>query len=335
MVILAEYMTWPKISIWVVISFFTFFVIWYIGWSLLKGRYQKHIRQEVHWHILLSHLNKHNLISKEIKFIKEFFESLDNDGKILIFDSRKHFREMLKEYIHDHEELESEQTVSIFQKIFSNKDHDRDVESLKDLYAGETTALELGNTHYLASIIKIYQNEVVLHIENFKPELYNVQDTAHMYVYRMKSGGYLLEGAVKEFTPESCVFHYLGHLQQKGQQHLMCNMEATIIAIPWPIVPRKVSANRIDGKTVKISDRAISFHAKYPEEMDYKTRRNDLWTIQVQLKEGYKFTCRGTIAESTEEKEVYICHFLDIPETARKILFVEISERNPVREKLL
>ena len=112
-------------------------------------------------------------------------------------------------------------------------------------------------------------------------------------------------------------------------------MEAEIIAIPWPIVPKKVSANRIDGKTVKISDRAISFHVKYPEEMDYKTRRNDLWTIQVRLKEGYKFTCRGTISESAEEKDLYISHFLDIQETARKVLFAEIAERNPVREKLV
>ncbi len=330
---IGQFMTWPEITAWAVAGVVLFYSAFILIYYSLKKYYKFKAREEANWHIMLAYVNRHGLITKEITLVKEFFDSLEPDMQSEIILSRNRFRRLLYKYLKDLEAVTAESRVNILEKLFPHREHQMEVHDIQDLQAGETCAIEVDSDHYLGIILKVEADEILLRAEGLSENEISTGTPIGVYVYRPFIGGYLLYGILKSFSEDSLVFSFGGSIEEKGNMHLMAEIIVEIGFAPWPTPPGGPQ-EKIRGKTVKISDRAIVFGVASREDADFYIGRTDLWIGKLTLPSGFTFSCRGTIAVSDQYEEMYVFKFLDLQEQTRKIIFTEIQSHNPIREKI-
>lgn len=331
--VFGQFMTWPEITAWAVGGIVFFYVSFIAIFFFLKKYYKFQAKEEANWHILLAYLNRHNLITKEIAVVKEFFDEQIPDIQSEIIISRSRFKRMLYNHLKNHDQISAETRVNIMEKVFPHRENQGEVHSIYDLAVGETCAVEIDSEHYLGTILKVEGDELIARVEGLEQKDADTGIPIELYVFRPFSGGYLLYGMLKSFEGDSIVFSFGGTVEEKGNMHMMAELVTDIGFSPWP-APRQGAQEKITGKTYKISDRAIVFQAKSKEDADFYVRRTDLWVGKCTLPSGFTFSCRGTVAASEGYENMFVFKFLDIQEQARKIIFTEIQSHSPVREKI-
>ncbi|MES0489185.1 MAG: hypothetical protein ABUK01_04285 [Leptospirales bacterium] len=332
--LLKTYVNWPEATGWAFVALVIFFLLLYGFFVIIREKLKDDGRDEARWHIMQTYLNRHNLITPEINLIKKFFNGLSEEGKLEILDSKKTFREQIVPHLRNTQKDSPELIVTITDKLFPSKGHEMEVESLEDLYPGEMCALETMNANYLATVMKKTQTDFLLHVEDFIAENHLPEEAVSVYVFRPLMGGFLLSGILKEIGEDATIIHYTGQIKEKGEHHFMAELKVPVKFVPWPVDAKKSKTNTVEGESIKISDRAVLFNARYKDEVEFLARRNELWLSSFTLASGFKFSCRGMMVKSKLEPDKFIFKFLDAPETSRKVLFAEIRDNNPVREKL-
>jgi len=325
---------WPKAGVedikWFLFIFFLMAVIILI----LKAYYKRGVNRDSLWIVLLNFLYKRNLSSAEIAIIKKFYNSMKVSDREAMLGSKNLFHEKVNEYLKASNNIVPEVEVNIMEKLFPVKGFESEILSLKNVYESEKCALQIDDRHYLATVIKIENLNLLLSIDSENLE-YNGEEIVQIYFYRPGVGGYLVKGIVLQFTVDSITVQFNGEIEEKGERHLMSELKLSVHFTPWPLPEGEEGIKReIWGTTQFISDRSLVFLAKNEEDVPYYLKKHDIWLVNMTLPDGYNFTCRGRIMKSISIDKGYLYRFFDVSEQARTILFGNISKSNPVRDNL-
>lgn len=322
--------TWTYIGITIFFLFLGFLVI--IGFFHVKKSTSKTMR----WQIMLDFLNRHDLVLKDIALIKQLYQSRDQKTQEEILTNKKLFHKIIYESFIQNITLDAPDKVNILEKLFPTSKKRKDIDSLDDLVVGENCAVLSGNDQFLGSLVKKNETDLMISIDNFDPVEITTGNIAGIYFFRPYIGGFQLSGSIREIGPDFILFRFNGTIIQKSGHHLMAEFDAPVIFRPSPLPDKNTPAYRheITGVGKIFSDRAIVFKAKNDEDVPYYLNHHEIWSLSVKLPEGYVFTCRGSIVPSTLYEKSYIFRFFDASETGRNILYMEIQNHNPVKEKI-
>ena len=325
---LADISTYISMTIFIIIIV----VVYFIALRYVKKRESKKAK----WNIVLGFLLRHDLAIRESNIIQEFYQSLDEKTQEEIITSTRKFHKMLNEYFSEKSNIEAETRVNILEKLFPVSSRLHEVKTLEDLFIGEVCAVEFEDKKFMGTLVKKNTDELLISFEEFPASLPDRGASAGIYVFRPHIGGFLLSGSTKEIGPDFIIFKFNAKVEQKSGHHLMAEIISTALFKPWPLPKAgdKNATHEIQAETCLFSDRAIIFTAKNEEDIHYYLNRHDIWSVSTKLPGGYHFTCRGTITQSKNYDKKFIFRFLDAPEVARNILFVEIKEHNPVEEHI-
>lgn len=336
-VFLQNILNWPEVTTWVLTGIALFFLIMFFIYFFTKRHYTATAKEEANWHIIMNYGAKRGLITRELVILKEFYLGVNPQEREELIFSKKKLHSLFQDYLKERSGIDPEKKVELIEKLFPRKEYLKEVKDTTDIYEGEICALEIDNKHYLANIMKIDRDELLLSVEHFQMERHTTNSHASIYIYRPSLGGFLLQSVVKALGDDSVNLLFGGLVEEKGDIHLMAEIDIEVKLTPWPTPEDEelLNSHTITGTIMLLSDRMFSMTSDKEDEMNYLLKHHDLWQCKYTLPVGYNFSCRGTLALSHATPESYIFTYLDASEQARNIVFAEIQAHSPVREKII
>lgn len=320
-------------TVWYLV-YFLFVVILLLFLAQLRIR-AKHRRQAFD-NRFMQIMMRRGLSKFQLNIANNFFSSLREAQKDEIFLSPKSLQTYLHQYLDSHPTLPAHDRTEIFDKLLPHNTSQIEIKSVSDLRVGEVVAIDVETKSYLATVLKI-KDEMVLVSSSEKRDL-EIGAKVKLYAYRPLLGSFLLEGEITKSTGQSVVFKHSGVIEFRGDQHLMSEvvLPFQLEAWPHPKADLEISENTkaveiFAGSTEKISDRGfvVTFATKPSDAM---LRRQEYWEITLALPDE-PLVCRVRIVPHQKASR-WLMRPADLDETGRALLFKFISANTPVREHL-
>ena len=305
------------------------------------------------WRILYDYFRKHDLTEAEIAILQVFADRLSSKAINAIVLSKREFHKQLFEYFHRNKQIDRKTETRILDKLFGAKQMQIEVHSQDDLFEGEDVAIESKKIKFLAQVVRKRETHITLSTV----EQVNVKETpCQLYVYRPTLGSYLIPGTVTTMGATSVKFMASSKAEAKGDIHLMARLNLTALLEPWPPVeavapaatdlpepaepgedmPLAEEAPPAEPMKITlftISDRAGQFSPDDVMAFKEQLASHDVWQLSATLPDGFSFVCRGKILAS-KMNDQFIIRFIDLSAAAKRVLFYEIRQNNPEREKI-
>ncbi|MBS0618764.1 MAG: hypothetical protein JSR44_11285 [Spirochaetes bacterium] len=320
-------------SLWYLVYFLLFIiaVFGFLHWRLRKSL-EKHALSNRFMQILM----QRDLTRTQLDAAQDFFKNLTENQQSEILLSQKNLALMLREYLKSHAQLTANDRVEIFDKILPGMTSQIDIKSTADFRVGELCAIDLAKKSYLATVLKIHEQQLLLSVID---KITLAPGGAHLYAYRPHLGGFLLAGAITKTNEQAVIFrHDGGPIEFRGDQHLMCLVSLPLQLQPWPHPEIAAETATIEpvtgvdtflGTTDKISDRALAIHFNTAPP-SWVLNRQDLWEMTLGLPDA-PLVCRVKIT-AYKGSQQFLVRPIDLDAVERARLFNFIAAHEPVRE---
>ncbi len=267
--------------------------------------------------------------------MQDFFDRLHEVEQNEIMISQKSLEHHLHQYLERHPEISAADRVEIFDKLLAGKAPQIEIKTVSDLRIGELCALDAGKTSWLTTIMKSKDDQILLTSYEKTPIPVG---GGHVYAYRAGLGGFLLSGQIIKVKENSLIFKHNGHVDFRGDQHLMSTVSVAVKIERWPHPELGIDEEKplesagvevFTGLSDKISDRALAVRFT-PGPPDWILSRQDFWEMTLDLPEK-PLICRVK-ATRYQKTDMHFLRPIDMDGAERNRLYTFIAAHNPVRE---
>jgi hypothetical protein len=318
------------------LPYLVYFLLTVIGGLLfLQWRLRRQAEKNALSNRFMQIMLHRNLTKRQYSAVNEFFHSLKEAQQNEILLSQKALAHYLHQFLRQHKTLKASDKVEVFDKILPGMTSQIEVKTVEDLRTGEPCAIDIGQTSYLATILKTKDNQVLVSLAE---KIVLRLGPAKLYAYRPNLGGFLLSGAITRVNGMSAIFKHEGAIEFRGDQHLMSVVTLRLRLEPWPkpeveadLEPGETPAETpyLLAETERLSDRALAIRfIERPPDLILK--RQEFWEMTLELP-GEPLICRVRIA-AYKPPELWLARPVDLDEQGRRRLYKFISENKPVRE---
>ena len=286
------------------------------------------------WNTLRQYAVKKNLNHSHLNILKDFFNSMNNQTAYKIIINRRLFQEKLFDFLAQEKKSQPETASLISEKLFADNALLRQINSVNDLYIGETCAVTIHQEHYLAKIVKIENHSLLLSVPGLNTNAVKLNSAAELYFYREKKQSCSVRSKIEKIKIDALFVTVEKFTSSEEDEHLMADLLLPVHFRPWPLdADEKNKEFTLEGVTRKISDRTLLFIMK-TENYKMHLETTKIWEIVLDIPKNFSLTARGKIVPSKKKPGHFVFLYIDVSEKAREGLFEHIKKSNPQRDSI-
>ena len=285
------------------------------------------------WNAIYKYAVKQNLSHAHIGLLKDFFKQLNSKAAYKAAVNKNFFKEQLFDYLVQQKRVTTEIASLVSEKLFAGASLFSEIRSAKDLYIGETCSVTVNSERYLAKIVKIENDNLLLSVPGLNTNAIKAGINAELYFYRENSKSCSATSKIQKTHIDALFTQVLSFEASQEEEHLMSDLLLPVKFSAWPFPEDDDKKITLEGVTRKISDRSVLFLMK-TENSQSLLASHKIWEIFFEIPGGISVISRGKIVSSKKKPGLYVFLFLDASEQAREDLFNYIKKTNPQRDSI-
>ncbi len=226
---------------WILLVLFTVFGLLYFY------RYSRNRLNRL-WESFLSYALKKGVDPEEIKILRTFFSRLNDAHKEEVIFNHHTLHTLLFRFLNENRPGDWRDRVELMDKLFQSEPTPIPIRQLEDLNPGEVCSIQLGEEHFLVTVIQEREDGVLLSLPRGKLSTRIQGSDTRLYAYHSHKGAYLIPVQISALWKNALLVKQNGTIEFRSEEHLVSQLEMQVEIHPWPLVPPGEGKQKEGGK---------------------------------------------------------------------------------------